>query len=111
MNEHPLNPEQKPHLGDDGELHQFIDDPSGRQDAIFCVHCSAPNLPDAKFCSECGRPVVVSEPEVIDTPVRYWAKQKNDQARKARLQTYDPSLYELKEKRPTIGDKMVLVIV
>lgn len=42
-------------LGDDGELHQQLENPANSVDAIFCVHCTAANLPDSKFCRECGK--------------------------------------------------------
>jgi hypothetical protein len=93
-------------LGDDGELHQRLDDPAYSKDAIFCVHCSAPNLPGARFCNQCGRSLIEQQ---MDAPISQdsdWAKNKNDQARKPKLATYDPSRYELKEKWPTSWDKL-----
>lgn len=97
-------------LGDDGELHQPIDDPASRQDAIFCAHCSAPNLPDARFCNKCGEPLAEQRGD-SESQSDNLEKRKNNRAGKPQLATYDPSRYEAKEKRPNRGNKLVSVIL
>src|SRR5262245_34427981 len=107
----PMTSEQKPHLGDDGELHQMLDDPSGRQDAIFCVHCSAPNLPDAKFCNGCGVSLVEQNSALHYGEDSTAAKHKNNQTHVPRLATYDPSKYDLVRKQESSPWPIVMVIV
>ena len=64
-------------LGDDGELYQRLTDPAYRDDAIFCIHCAAPNYPGAKFCNECGGSLIEQQADEQE-------KRKHNQAYPAR---------------------------
>lgn len=36
--------------------------------SVKCTNCNAPLLPNSRFCSSCGTPVSVAEPEVWESP-------------------------------------------
>ena len=96
-------------LGDDGELHQLLDNPASRRDAIFCVHCSAPNLPTAKYCNTCGASLVEQKSPVV--PDSSEDKYKNNQAQDPELPTYDPSKYDLVTKQHSANLQWILVVI
>src|SRR5215510_512336 len=101
---------KKATLGDDGELHQLIDDPSTKRDAIFCVHCSTPNLPGAKFCNECGRSLVEQQ---LDTPLvqdSMGAKRKHDEFARLMLPKYEPEPFKPSSFRTILATIFLLII-